>query len=121
MWGVDASPNPDTRYFWRRQTNASYTRGITSVEDGWPNYDFAFRTLGNLCYSNITTVPTTTTIITNSTIITSTVTNITETSSTTTGSDTSLTVTTDFLTFGIFMLAICPLALFWIRRKRNGQ
>ena len=38
------SPTPGNRYFWRGQTESDYDRGISSVEDSWPGYDFAFRT-----------------------------------------------------------------------------
>ena len=49
------SPNPENRFFWRGQTNSEYHRGISSVEESWPGYDFAFRTwscseIGNICY-----------------------------------------------------------------------
>jgi len=38
------SPTPDNRYFWRGRTVSDYDRGISSVEDSWAEYDFAFRT-----------------------------------------------------------------------------
>ena len=41
------STSTEHRYSWLGQTNAGYTRGITSVEKSWPGYDFAFRTWGD--------------------------------------------------------------------------
>ena len=44
VWSDADSLNADNRYFWRGQTESDYDQGISSVEDSWPGYDFAFRT-----------------------------------------------------------------------------
>ncbi|MBN2098470.1 MAG: hypothetical protein JW753_02620 [Dehalococcoidia bacterium] len=38
------SSDPANRYYWLGQTESAYYRGISSVEEAWPAYDFAFRT-----------------------------------------------------------------------------
>jgi len=48
VWSDGDSPSIDQRYFWGGQTNSVYDRGISSVESGWPGYDFAFRTWSSL-------------------------------------------------------------------------
>lgn len=41
------SPNPQNRFFWLGQTQTNpYPAGVSSVESGWPGFDFAFRTYG---------------------------------------------------------------------------
>jgi len=51
-----SSPGPDNRFFWSGKTGSDYDRGITSVEESWPGYDFAFRTwtdtseVGSVCF-----------------------------------------------------------------------
>ncbi|UCG04561.1 MAG: hypothetical protein JSW11_11375 [Candidatus Heimdallarchaeota archaeon] len=43
--GSDApSPDVDNQYVWRGFIKSNYYRGMPSVGDGWPTYDFAFRT-----------------------------------------------------------------------------
>jgi hypothetical protein len=39
-------PSPDVanRYAWIGKTESEYYRGVSSVENSWPDYDFAFRT-----------------------------------------------------------------------------
>ena len=52
------SPSPDTenRFAWMGKIISAYTRGTTSVEEHWPDYDFAFRTwsdiaeIGRACF-----------------------------------------------------------------------
>ncbi|MFX1253710.1 MAG: hypothetical protein ACFFCZ_19010 [Promethearchaeota archaeon] len=109
VWSDADSPNPDNRYFWEGRTDSSYDRGITSVEDLWPNYDFAFRTWSINCV-----FPTTDT--------TSTDTTSTDTTSTdTTSTDTTSIISTDFLTVGIFVTSMCFLVFFWRKRKTNSS
>ena len=50
------SPDPSNRYFWRGSSISEYYRGITSVEESWPDFDFGFRTwsdteiIGRACF-----------------------------------------------------------------------
>ena len=41
---TEASLTVDDRYFWSGVTNSEYTRGISSVESAWQDYDFCFKT-----------------------------------------------------------------------------
>lgn len=56
VWADADSPDVKNRYFWDGVHNSDYTRGISSVEDAYPGYDFAFRTWadtekhGKACY-----------------------------------------------------------------------
>lgn len=38
------SPDEENRYYWQGQTESAYTAGVTDVEEGWPGFDYAFRT-----------------------------------------------------------------------------
>jgi len=40
----EASSTVENRYFWGGVTNSEYTRGISSVENSWQDYDFCFKT-----------------------------------------------------------------------------
>ena len=40
----EVSSTVENRYFWDGVTNSEYTRGISSVENSWQDYDFCFKT-----------------------------------------------------------------------------
>lgn len=56
VWADADSPDVQNRYFWEGLRDSDYIRGISSVEEASPGYDFAFRTWadtnkhGKVCY-----------------------------------------------------------------------
>ena len=43
---TEASPSPEHRYFWRGTTSSTYNPACENSINGWPDFDFAFRTFG---------------------------------------------------------------------------